>query len=214
MRKRKFVVLGAALGLLVTSNSALMADVIMDKITTYYFDGPVFDAPGIFIGSQILPFGGTGGPVDPNLPASMDFSESARYSIYLFGNEGPPSEPLGVGAFLSDDSFISASVSSTGSIGVSHKEFQVIEIPGFAMVEILRGARGFVVEEEVAASCGGVNWSCDVGTFSGSFVLLGFPESYSLSPPVPEPSTWAMMLIGFVGIGFMTFHKRRTAALG
>jgi hypothetical protein len=30
---------------------------------------------------------------------------------------------------------------------------------------------------------------------------------------VPEPSTWAMLLIGFVGIGFMTVRRRRVASL-
>jgi hypothetical protein len=29
---------------------------------------------------------------------------------------------------------------------------------------------------------------------------------------VPEPSTWAMMILGFVGVGFMAY-RRRTAVL-
>jgi hypothetical protein len=33
-----------------------------------------------------------------------------------------------------------------------------------------------------------------------------------LSPAVPEPSTWAMMILGFLGIGFMAY-RQRTAAL-
>ena len=28
---------------------------------------------------------------------------------------------------------------------------------------------------------------------------------------VPEPSTWAMMLIGFAGLGFASYRARRTA---
>jgi hypothetical protein len=28
---------------------------------------------------------------------------------------------------------------------------------------------------------------------------------------VPEPSTWAMMILGFVGIGFMTYRHRKSA---
>lgn len=30
---------------------------------------------------------------------------------------------------------------------------------------------------------------------------------------VPEPSTWAMMILGFAGIGFMTYRRRRVASL-
>jgi hypothetical protein len=30
---------------------------------------------------------------------------------------------------------------------------------------------------------------------------------------VPEPSTWAMMLIGFAGLGFMGWRSRKTAAV-
>jgi len=30
---------------------------------------------------------------------------------------------------------------------------------------------------------------------------------------VPEPSTWAMMILGFAGVGFMTYRRRQTAAL-
>jgi hypothetical protein len=29
---------------------------------------------------------------------------------------------------------------------------------------------------------------------------------------VPEPSTWAMMILGFAGVGFMTYRRRNQAA--
>jgi hypothetical protein len=33
-------------------------------------------------------------------------------------------------------------------------------------------------------------------------------------PPVPEPSTWAMMLIGFAGLGYAGYRtSRKSAAL-
>jgi outer membrane lipase/esterase len=34
-----------------------------------------------------------------------------------------------------------------------------------------------------------------------------------LAVAVPEPSTWAMMILGFAGVGFMAYQRRRTAAL-
>jgi hypothetical protein len=32
--------------------------------------------------------------------------------------------------------------------------------------------------------------------------------TFALSPAVPEPSTWAMMLLGFAGIGFMAYRRK------
>jgi hypothetical protein len=29
---------------------------------------------------------------------------------------------------------------------------------------------------------------------------------------VPEPSTWAMMILGFVGVGFMAYRRKGQAA--
>jgi hypothetical protein len=37
---------------------------------------------------------------------------------------------------------------------------------------------------------------------------IDLPDGLSLSPPVPEPSTWTMLLLGFVGIGLM--RRRRS----
>lgn len=34
------------------------------------------------------------------------------------------------------------------------------------------------------------------------------------TPAVPEPSTWAMMILGFAGVGYMTYRRRKVAALG
>jgi hypothetical protein len=33
------------------------------------------------------------------------------------------------------------------------------------------------------------------------------------TPAVPEPSTWAMMLLGFAGIGFMTYRRKSKALM-
>lgn len=34
-----------------------------------------------------------------------------------------------------------------------------------------------------------------------------------LTSPVPEPSTWAMMILGFAGVGYMAYRRRKVAAL-
>lgn len=46
---------------------------------------------------------------------------------------------------------------------------------------------------------------------------VNFTGTFSVSGPVvaavPEPSTWAMMILGFAGVGFVAYRRRRTAAL-
>jgi hypothetical protein len=44
-------------------------------------------------------------------------------------------------------------------------------------------------------------------TWDSTFVISEF------TPAVPEPSTWAMMLLGFAGIGFMAYRRKSKTAL-
>jgi hypothetical protein len=49
--------------------------------------------------------------------------------------------------------------------------------------------------------------SCDRCTVDFSVPIT------SLTSAVPEPSTWAMMLLGFAGVGFMTYRRNSKTAL-
>jgi PEP-CTERM motif len=40
-------------------------------------------------------------------------------------------------------------------------------------------------------------------------IQLAWTGPYTYTPPVPEPSTWAMMLLGFAGVGFMAYSRRQ-----
>jgi len=39
------------------------------------------------------------------------------------------------------------------------------------------------------------------------------PGVWSMTAAVPEPSTWAMLLVGFAGIGFMAYRRKSKPAL-
>ena len=41
-----------------------------------------------------------------------------------------------------------------------------------------------------------------------SNIQLAWVGPYSYVAPVPEPSTWAMMILGFLGLGFMAYRKK------
>jgi PEP-CTERM motif len=47
----------------------------------------------------------------------------------------------------------------------------------------------------------------------GSVDLQLTPLTLSVSSDVPEPSTWAVMLLGFAGIGFMAYRRKSKPAL-
>ena len=49
-----------------------------------------------------------------------------------------------------------------------------------------------------------------VGTPSGNVPPFALLDGVSLTA-VPEPSTWAMMFVGFAGLGYAAFRRRRPA---
>jgi PEP-CTERM motif-containing protein len=49
--------------------------------------------------------------------------------------------------------------------------------------------------------------------YSGAFTVQNVTASPGfLSPAVPEPSAWAMMILGFFGVGFMAYRRRNQNA--
>jgi hypothetical protein len=52
------------------------------------------------------------------------------------------------------------------------------------------------------------------GVSGGGSLRLAIDGNVTATDPVPEPSTWAMMLLGFAGLGFAGYRaSRRTAAV-
>jgi PEP-CTERM motif len=50
----------------------------------------------------------------------------------------------------------------------------------------------------------------DLFTASKDFAVAGF-QGFTPAA-IPEPSTWAMMLVGFAGLGFLAWRRRKRAA--
>jgi hypothetical protein len=65
---------------------------------------------------------------------------------------------------------------------------------GVSVANFIQNANGYFFAADVIGPNGGT------GSIAGSTIAAG----------VPEPSTWAMMLTGFVGLGYVG-HRRRKA---
>ena len=75
------------------------------------------------------------------------------------------------------------------------------------------GGSGTVwLPQQVAFSASGVSTLTFAATGT-SDSLGGYLDNVQLSTAVPEPATWAMMLVGFAGIGFQIRRERKRASL-
>lgn len=67
---------------------------------------------------------------------------------------------------------------------------------------------GFFFAADVIA-CTGQSVACTTGGVAANEVTI----HASAGPTVPEPATWAMMMIGFAGVGFMAHRRKSKRAL-
>ena len=143
---------------------------------------------------QLTPTGGHSVDLDGNAPGGISQSFIAAagtytLSFYLSGNpDGAPSTK-----------------SMTVSVGSVVNQLFTYDVTGD------KSNMNFVLEHLTFTSTGGANTlsflSQDVNSPFGAVV-----GGISISA-VPEPATWAMLILGFGGIGMMLRHARRREAL-
>jgi hypothetical protein len=141
-------------------------------------------------GTVTLPFSGNMFP-----PNSTGTSDSAAFETAILlgtfnGGTGGASVNFTVGS--DDDSFVYLNGvligENPGIHGVTDVQFDGTDIAGTNTLEI------FYADREA----------------SGAF--LSVDASVPLTGAVPEPSTWAMMILGFCGIGFMAYRRKPNGA--
>jgi hypothetical protein len=87
----------------------------------------------------------------------------------------------------------------------------VIGLGGGGQINIdnYNGVFGPDVGDQVAV---GGNFQGDSGFDPGeAFALNRAAGQFEIAAAVPEPSTWAMMILGFCGLGFMTYRRKNSA---
>ena len=125
------------------------------------------------------------------------------------------------------------------SIGVGNPNFATVQLPDLGMLHpydlYLWNGTSFVFAQQLAANTlfnfgpGGVSMFEILGidpslgldpnnstafvtqvTFTGDGAFTGTMTAVTA---VPEPSTWAMMILGFAGVGFMVYRRKSKPAL-
>jgi PEP-CTERM motif len=113
-------------------------------------------------------------------------------------------------------------------LGVTDLDITSVVVNGLTAIETLRDIDGIICFAEGVGTCGATETfalsnvpiasgilntitvtgtSRGLGSYGGNLTF-----SPAQTPGVPEPATWAMMLLGFGGIGWQ-FRRRRTATL-
>jgi hypothetical protein len=81
---------------------------------------------------------------------------------------------------------------------------------------LISGASVKISDDARLVTYGGFGFTHGFASFSGVdyHYEISLPDGLSvagedpIAPAVPEPSTWAMLLLGFAGIGFATYRKK------
>jgi hypothetical protein len=107
------------------------------------------------------------------------------------GGATPVSGTSGTGYFSNLDCAVCTSINSNSFTYYLSGSDPFVE-SSFSFTALTAGAFGFSF---------GTTSSDNVGPLIDNVSL-------NISPAVPEPSTWAMLILGFFGIGFMAYRKR------
>jgi hypothetical protein len=139
-------------------------------------------------------FVNTGGP---HTPFVYDLSASPSSIIFpvgsLFSAAGSSSAaPFGT---------FNHGVDMTGGNGAAGSKHGPLDftVNGVTTANFIAGSKGdFFAADLIFLSTGKTG-----SVAAGTLVMAG----------VPEPSTWAMMILGFSGVGFMAYRRRKSAML-
>ncbi|WFU18777.1 PEPxxWA-CTERM sorting domain-containing protein [Bradyrhizobium sp. CB3481] len=174
----------------------------------------------------------TGG--DPSFPqVVIQYGQSSGYPTGAFGEPIPA--PVGgglYGAYFVSDVY-NQSISQSFSLTAGEKYTISYDIyspqngqlnPFDALLQSATDGNLSPIFTAKTLGNGWVSYSADFFANAGpySFTLgfhpLGVPaadfviDNVNLTVAVPEPATWAMMILGFMGIGFLAYRRRSSTA--
>jgi PEP-CTERM motif len=142
-----------------------------------------------------------------------------------FYQEGPNTSPVFTGFFDISGritSFMVPGSVSTQALGINDQnevvgDYTVANGNMFGFID--KGGGVFVTLAPFGSTAVTANGINDSGNVVGFYVnaagaTIGFESTkFGSTQTIPEPSTWAMMLLGFAGLGFLAYRKVRTGPL-
>lgn len=160
----------------------------------YTFTGSVFDAQGSFTydnsTNQVLTFGGD---ITVNDPVATPTAQGGTITGLVPGSNDvppgfvPPGSPNPNNGYTYDNTFDGTSFTGNGvlfAFGAGNYG-QFYNAPGVYLTTYYPD-----------------------GPANAPLFNPGDAGILSISAAVPEPSTWAMMILGFCGLGFMAYRRR------
>jgi hypothetical protein len=135
-----------------------------------------------------------------------------------FYQEGPNSSPTFT-AFVDKSGVITTfeapGATSTQALGVNDLgEIVGDYVSGGVMHGFLDNGGTFTTLDPSGSTATTINGINDSGTVVGFYVNANGATIGTEGTLVPEPSTWAMMLLGFAGLGFLGYRGARQGTLG
>src|SRR5262249_41488537 len=78
---------------------------------------------------------------------------------------------------------------------------------GGVMHGFLDNAGSFTTLDPIGSTATTINGINDLGTVVGFYVNAAGATIGTIGTPVPQPATWAMMVLRFAGLGYATFRR-------
>jgi hypothetical protein len=212
MRRALLTTTGLAWLALTGAAGAVTVTVTPGPANPTYFDGQTigssdFTTAGGDTWSLVSGSGGVAQGTTPGISAAP-FGETTPY----FAVEGGGTEQVVFGAARTSISIYWGSIdaSETGTPSAGNVNGFSITVDGYTLtgsdLVALYGAHGDGSHTDPLAN----EWVTISGL--GSFTTAEFTSTknafeFSLGSAVPEPSTWAMMMLGFAGLGYAAFRR-------
>jgi hypothetical protein len=146
-----------------------------------------------------------GGASDSISASNFSYPLSFQLGLPPVQQQGPfvPVHDMQVSGFLFDDPAVDATIINRGAFTDYSLESSSFPFTGIGPPGVLG-----MVSYNYFNYDGGLN-PFSQASFTGEVGKL----TVSVTDAVPEPSTWAMMILGFAGVGFMAYRQKSKPAL-